>query len=536
MAANSYAIYYGALDATSIQALKQHPLVIVHPHNGNIVRSQIREIQHGLDPNSSADYVVVLCYISIGEDDRTFNLTDAQLRADTRFTGDGTGPSVDPRGTNPTARTLLGLTAKGTPTNRGFASWYLNDNANVLTNVTNATAVIGVPDQNPNFLTRYVNAGDPAWYEVVNNALADTPVPPGYPTTSSGLKEMLTTTAGRGLGCDGVFLDTMDTAAPNFYEPSLSNFEWTAKGFTDFIERVRGDYPDKVILQNRGVFFFDPRKPHFEVSARSSVDLVLFESYRMGSDPTRVISEYFPDNKFNYVPKLMAEANRADGFKVISLDYVNGWGAADVLPKPGIDILTLTGGSNTGMAELQATIDEALLVGFRPYLTDAPVTYINPFVERHANLVDTAPPVWSSTYNVNAAWPASAYVPRVGIQKAEVTPGNLRISWDVALDMNRVSYALYYQTTPFDFAGNPKLTGATRIVLTPTVGAGYAQAWRYPDPDVGPYADPDAALLNLYPYEQSLNALTPGNYYLLIRASDSFGNEDANQVVLNVAL
>jgi hypothetical protein len=111
-----------ALDATTIEALKQYPLMIVHPHNGNIVGTQIREIQHGLDPNSSADYVVVLCYISIGEDSRTFDLTDAQLHADRRLTGDGTGPSVNPRGVNPTARSLLGLAAKGKPTNSGFAS------------------------------------------------------------------------------------------------------------------------------------------------------------------------------------------------------------------------------------------------------------------------------------------------------------------------------------------------------------------------------------------------------------------------------
>lgn len=523
-AADSYAIYYGALDATNIQALKQHPLVIVHPHNGNIVRSQIRDIQRGLNPNSAADDVVVLCYISIGEDSRTFNLTDTQLRADPRFAGDGTGPSVDPRGINPATRSLLGLPAIGKPTNGGFASWYLNDNANY-----NATAARGVPDGNPSFQVRYVNAGDPAWYEVVNNELADSPVPAGYPATPPGLKEMLTTTTGRGLGCDGVFLDTMDTAAPNSYASNLSNFEWTAKGYTDFIQRVRRDYPDKVILQNRGIFFFDPREPHYEVSARDSIDLLLLESYRMDSDPTRIISDYFTDNKFNYAPKLMAEANRNDGFKVISLDYVNGWGGAGVLPKPGIDIRTLAGESSTGLAELQTNIDEALSVGFRPYLTDASVTYINPFVERHANLVDKTPPVWSSTYNVNAAFPAAAPVSRVGIQKVEATLGNLRISWDVALDMNRVSYALYYQTTPFDFAANPKLTGATRVVLTPTVGTGYAKTWSHPAPDT--------ALQNLYPYQQSLTGLAPGKtYYFLIRAVDSVGNEDTNQVVLSEAL
>jgi hypothetical protein len=88
---------------------------------------------------------------------------------------------------------------------------------------------------------------------------------------------------------------------------------------------------------------------------------------------------------------------------------------------------------------------------------------------------------------------------------------------------------LYYQTTPFDFAANPKLMGATRIVLAPTVGAGYAQTWSYPSPDT--------ALQNLYPYQQSLTGLASGQtYYLLIRAFDSVGNEDANQVVLSAPL
>jgi hypothetical protein len=57
---------------------------------------------------------------------------------------------------------------------------------------------------------------------VVNNELADALVPPGYPATPPGLKEMLTTTKGRGLGYDGVFLDTIDTAAPNSYASNLS--------------------------------------------------------------------------------------------------------------------------------------------------------------------------------------------------------------------------------------------------------------------------------------------------------------------------
>jgi hypothetical protein len=522
--ADSYAIYYGALDPASIQALQSYPLVIVHPSNGNLTRPQIQALQQGVSPTNNTNNTVVLCYISIGEDSRTYNLTDAQMLADPRFVGDATGPSIDPRGTALTARSLTAVNPLGTPTNGGFASWYLNDNATY-----NASAPVNVPDQNPNFLTRYVNAGDPKWYDVVNNNLADAAVPAGYPQNPPGLKEMLTTTYGRGLGCDGVFLDTIDTAAPNSYAPTISNFEWTAKGFTDFINKVRADYPDKVILQNRGIFFFDPRLPHYEVSARGNIDLFLFESYRMDSNSTQIFDPYFfPDNKFNYAPKLMAEANRADGFKVLSLGYADGWGG----PKLGIDINTLTGGSSVGFSELLTDIQEALAVGFRPYLTDATVTLINPFVKTNANLTDTTPPQWSSIFNANYGsfpTPPSAQTPRVGIQTASASSGSLTIAWDVALDMNQVGYALYYKTTPFDFVADPNLATATRVVLTPTTGIGYAQVWNS--------SNPNTALQSVYPYQQTLSNLPAGaTYYLVIRAFDSAGNEEKNQVYLSAAL
>jgi hypothetical protein len=522
--ADYYAIYYGALDPASILALKQYPLVIVHPHNGNITRPQIRDLQRGVNTNISSDNVVVLCYISIGEDSRTYGLSNAQMLADTRFTGNGTGPSVDPRGKIVGAKSLVGLNPLGVPTNGGFASWYLNDNATY-----NALAASGVPDENPNFLTRYVNAGDPAWYNLVNNELADAPVPVGYPGNPLGMKEMLSTTYGRGLGCDGVFLDTIDTAAPNSYAPTISNFEWTANGYTNFIKQVRLDYPGKVILQNRGLFFFDPRMPHNEVSARGAIDLLMFESYRLNSNSTQTFDPYFfPDNKYNFAPKLMAEANRVDGFKVISLGYADGWAG----PKPGVDKNTLLGTSLLGWVELQIDFLEALSVGFRHYLTDASITLINPFVKNNANLTDTAPPQWSSIYNVNNPnWPApaSAPSPRIGVQVATSAAGSLTLSWDVALDVNSVGYALYYQTTPFNFATDPNLMAATRVVLTPTPGTGYAQAWSTPNPNT--------ALLNVYPHQQTLSGLPAGaTYYLVIRAFDSRGNEEKNQVVLSALL
>jgi hypothetical protein len=522
--ANSYAIFYGALDAATIQTLRTYPMVIVHPHNGDITRAQIQAVQQGVSATDASDNVAVLCYISIGEDSRTFQLTDAQLRADPRFVGDGTGPSKDPRGVVAGTLALTGLNALGTPTNGGFASWYLNDN-----HTYNPTAPANVPDQNPNFLTRYVNAGDPKWYDVINNEKTDDPVPAGFPINPPGLKEILTTSYGRGLGCDGVFLDTVDTAAPNTFDSTVSNFEWTAKGFTDFMQKLRADYPDKVILQNRGVFFFDPRLPHFEVSARGSIDFLLFESYRLNSNSGETFDPFFfPDNKYNYAPKIMAEANRADGFRVLSLGYANGWGGN----KPGMDINTLTGGSNVGFGELMTDIQEALSVGFRHYLTNAQVALVNGFVKDNANFTDTTPPQWSSIYNANygilpAA--ASAASPRVGVQAATVAGSGITVAWDVALDMNRVRYALYYKTTAFDFAADPNLSTATRVVLTPTAGAGYAQIWNS--------GSPNLALQNVYPYQQTLTNLAPGaTYYFVIRAVDSVGNEEKNQVVRSASL
>lgn len=336
---------------------------------------------------------------------------------------------------------------------------------------------------------------------------------------------MLTTNYGRGLGCDGVFLDTMDTAAPNSFASSISNFEWTAPGFTDFIGKLRADYPDKVILQNRGVFFFDPRQAQYEVSARGYIDLLLFESYRMDSVSNELFDPiFFPDNKYNYAPKIMAEANRPDGFRVLSLDYANGWAGN----KPGMDINTLTGGSTLGFSELMTDIQEAQAVGFIPYLTDATVTVANDFVKTNANLTDTTPPQWSSAYNANYGMPSGPTNPRVGIQTAAASAAGITIAWDVALDMNRVSYALYYQTTPFNFATDPNLSAATRIVLTPAVGAGYTQVWNN--------IDSNSALQYVYPYQQTLTTLAQGaTYYFVIRAFDSVGNEEKNQVVLSTA-
>lgn len=516
--ADSYAITYGALTQADIDTLKTYPLVIVHPYNGNLTRDQIMWIKQGVDPNDPNDNPVVLCYLSIGEDLRTFQLTDSQMKADPRFTedGNGIGPSVDPRGPGPSGRSLEGLDPKGTPTHGGFASYYVNDNAQRCPGDPR-----NVPDENGNFKARFVNAGDPLWYSTVKDMLMDV-----NSHTPPGLRELLSENYGRGLGCDGVFLDTIDTAAPNKYttcsDTNHSSSEWTAKGFSDFIRHVRTDFPDKVILQNRGLFFFDPREPHYQVSARGVIDIGFFESYYLDNDSQTSVSPYFPDNKYNSMPKIMAEANRADGFKMLSLGYANGFGGA----KPGIDLQTLLGNSTTGYDILMQDIQESHSIGFRHYITNAPVDLVNSFVKDHENMNDTTAPAWSSVFNTHYnEYPTSAPDARPGIQKINLNGDTVTISWDVALDMNRVSYALYYQTAPFDFTLSQPLANATRAVLTPSVGTGYDLVWQNPDPGL--------ALQNVYPYESSLTLpglQTGTTYYLLLRAFDSKGNEEANEV------
>ena len=96
--------------------------------------------------------------------------------------------------------------------------------------------------------------------------------------------------------------------------------------------------------------------------------------------------------------------------------------------------------------------------------------------------LDVTPPVWSSTWNPHP-WPPLAPPPRVGVQNVFCNSTDaVTLQWDVALDLNRVGYALCmcslplestlslshisadYQTTPFDFTAAKPLGGATRVV------------------------------------------------------------------------
>jgi len=474
----TYMIYYARLTDDVIERAHQYDMVIVHPFQGDITAGEIDQIQAGKDAIAdSDDDVLVLCYLSIGEDSRTYALTDEQMLNDPRqrFTG----------------------------------PYYLDDNN-----------YDGSPDRNGNFDVAFVNAGHPAWFEVVNNLsfAAD-----GTP----GLKEMLTddtTEQRRGLGCDGVFLDTVDTAAPNSFTDELSanqsEFEWTAAGFTEFIRRLRNAYPQTLILQNRGLFFFNAAFPHYEVNSRSLIDFVYFESYQLDSSVEQPLHPYFSaDNKHVFRHRLMAEAQRDDGFQVLSLGYAEG-------PSDQMDSATLNNPADSqGLGYdllIQDIIEAEQLSGFRHYLTDAAIVLHNDFVLINSDTNDTQAPIWTSTFNDSGAvFPTFpiAPIPRVGIQQTQPGPGagEITVQWDVALDYNPVQYMLYYQTTPFDFNADPDLSNATQIQLQGSPPANYSR---------GEFSTAVANKATLGNLDET------ATYHFLIRARDTEGNEEENQIVL----
>ncbi|MCA8950473.1 MAG: fibronectin type III domain-containing protein [Planctomycetes bacterium] len=506
----SYMIHFGPMDSAKIAIAETHDLVILYTCHPSITRAVIAEIQNGVDPADPRDDVIVLGYVNVGEDDRTIGISDNDLLLDPRFVGDGSGPRLDPRGAGAAGQPLAGLDPLGLPSvSGGYASFYLDENSLESNGIGD-----GLPDRNGVTGACYVNMGDPAWFEVLDAMRCETA------DQRNGFRELLTTEYGLGLGCDGVFLDNVDSCAPNAWtgpgDPDQAEFEWTAPGYRTLVGTLRTEYPKALVMQNRGLFFFHPDLPHYAFNPRADLDFVKLESYRLDRETGQEFDAFtFGDNKFNWGPKLQAEAYRDDGFQVLSLGYAEG---------PGIDHGTLTGSSAAGFATLVDDILEAQdVAGYRHYLMDAGGQIVNDFVRLHSSFADTTAPVWTSTYNINAgSYPTPPTAPdaRIGIQQVVADVGSVTVRWDVALDLNPVRYALYYGTKNVP-GGNPEKwfeQDATRVQLDPEPGLGY-------EAGVG---------ANVYAYEAKVTGLLRGKeYHFAIRAFDAAGNEDDNTVVLS---
>ena len=557
---SSYAVYYGPLDSTSVAALKAYDLVIVHPDQAMnstpgisvaLLRASVQELK--------AAGVTVIAYVSVGEDLRVrtyFHPYDAtyypdlpddgwlhpdwsSLQTDGRFYKSWptdlnfVGPVVDPRGALDGGGALDSYYRWPYQTDKGWASYYLDDADRNWVPSLNPD----LPDYNRYFGAFFVNVGDRLWYETLRDQTR----------SFDGLFGMDELLSSDGLGFDGLFLDTIDTMGPNTYtksgDPVPSEYEWTAPGLLYFIQNVKRDYPDTLIVQNRGLFFFDPRLAHYKHSARGLIDFVMFESYRLDSSADTDVdtSTYYRENQKRIRQALMVEASRPDGFQVLSLGYV---------------------AEATDENEVQADIAEATSSGFVHYITNPDITEIRTDALTARTVLDTLAPVWSSTgYVNNDVWP-DAYtedlVAREGIRLTDwgylsgYDATGLRLYYDVALDRNPVSYIVYCFNLTQGTAINPDtvwgaepwlkwdtwlhdgpewqefFSRAEAIQVTTRVRPEYENQYGAPAPDPANANDPPLA------YWSEVPRIQPGvPYLLLLRARDSGGNETSNR---NLAL
>jgi hypothetical protein len=532
---DNYAIYYGQLDESARRNLETYSMVIVHPtvayglaraeDGQGPTRDDIIDLQDGIDNISgNSDDLTVYCYIDAGEDERTIGLTDEQLRGDARFVGDATGPRVDPRpgAPFPDGKNRLGtidLKGKPSPGGTGYASWYLDDNDYVNGNPDGAPDRVGDSETG----IAYANFGDPNWFAAIDSFTLQRDKIAGFNELLGTNKRQLPNgNPDSGFGCDGVFLDVLDPAAPNGFTDETSTvgggqteFEWIAPGVRDFIQRIKDAHNGAKVMINRGLFFFKPNLATYAVNPGDVMDAMLLEDYRLDEDMNQLYPEaFFLDARYNTLPKLSAEARRPNGFPIYSLDYAMG-------PEDEISLQTLRDGSELGFEELLKDIKEAEdIAGFQHYFSDITVRYLNDFVRKYQTKGDDAPPKWSSTYNDGPTPPelATPPDPREGIQEVDADNGAVVVRWDGALDKSAIEYTLYYDTKPFQFDSFPDLANTTRVELTPERPQAYEAVGTTP---------------KTYPYERRITALTPGTqYYFAIRAADSFGNKERNRSFL----
>lgn len=417
--ASDYLVYYGGWNATRILQAQYFDLVILDIRSG-ISPAQISDMRNGLDDlDGTADDVIVISYLSLGEDD------------DGKHVGNGSGPVY----WNAQAGALVYQ-------QRGVASWYVDD-----------ADQNGSPDQNGVWGSFYVNAGDSLWQKFVR-------------TKAHGADDIINRWK-----CDGLFLDTIDTASP------WGKYHWTVAGMSQCIANLRQWYPPAVIIGNRGLFYFDPAQAaSYAHTIRPYVNAIMFESYYTEWDwntGAGGVSPYFADNKNYWAPRVNAAAQKQDGFTVLCLDYLNP-AQADyplMLEKQLHEAIDLQGWTD---AVSSIRLDE---IRYDIYHQHAP---------------DLNPPTWSKT---------------VGVRQARVESGHVVVRWNRADDRHQpVSYNLYYSTAaPLAFAT------ATRLAhITPAAAVSHDLQFAVPG-----LAD-------------------SVKYYFAIRAEDALGNEEGNRVELAV--
>ncbi|MBS2035071.1 hypothetical protein JST97_08780 [bacterium] len=233
-----YAICYGAWTPEMIQRAHQFDLVVVHPGDdfGNLTPDLIGQLKRGKDGQAgTSDDVIVLGYVTIGEDDQV--------------------PAGPPRpGAGPTAY----LNKSWRQEKQNYPTRYLDQVSYVFEKngerryAENGKPVTvpgqdGVPDENGVWGSYYVDPADAQWQAIVLGKMARLQ---------------------NELQVDGFFLDTLDTASP------WGNYSFSQSHMAGLLKAIRKAYPQRIILANRGMFLLESDTQAYV----SSIDGLLYES------------------------------------------------------------------------------------------------------------------------------------------------------------------------------------------------------------------------------------------------------------------
>jgi hypothetical protein len=489
----NYLLYYGGWDRTVIDKVTGYDLLIIDAHRGprpSQIAPVVRRIRAGRNGiPGDGDDVIVLGYISLGEDVRTFDQAAP-------LPGDGRGPAH----WDVTQGQLVYQ-------NAGIASYYLDEKG-----PDGQAGRDGLPDRQGTWGACFVNPGDPQWQAFLLGDDGRDSVP----YSAHLLIDVM--------GYQGLFMDTPEVADP------WHGYGYTAEGLYHAIGGIRQSHPQSVLLLNRGVFFFIPHFPfQFRWSPRPFIDIGLYESHYLDSDydtgnQPYHLSPFYGVNTAFFDQKVQAELQRTDdSFEVmLSLDYAAD---PDGLPASYPDVYR------------DAIASSVQSYGRVPLITTRLVDATPTLTLTHPMPPDTAPPRWGNTspgfssflptvppvFDIAGNEDRSAHLARIGLQKAIPGDGQVTLRWDVALDQSLpVKYNVYYsETWPFD----PARAHVLRDVKT-VMGGDYV--------DRGFSGDDDAC-----PYEHTVTGLDNGKtYYFVVRAQDSApggGHEDDNLVVLAAA-
>lgn len=465
---------------TTINYLRNFDVVVLQPNQPHCTPEIIQLIQ----TDGTNDYVdYVLGYISIGED----FINDA-IESPMSGTGmvelDSNGDFVPVAGSTIASFYMDVETQTVTPaigTNQTITS----------ATTTNAYAPDGEPDLNTVFLGYMVNP-DANWRYVIDNMRigGNTAVPER--TLKAGLTQLAGTRDSSALrdrttnfGFDGFFLDTIDTAGPY---SGATWYPWTASEMQETVKYISDNYPNHTVYANRGAFFYtaglqspDTGEYSTDFNIRPYVNAFLFESFRYDSDVSNTgVSPFYNENRYNVAPKVMAEANRPDGFTPFSLEYESG---------------------RTGIVDDAFNVD-VLEFGYTAYYTEGRSldTFDYDFYFK-LPAIDYLAPTWDSTASVNYNTVNSN--PRIGVQR--VVPGSAigsaTVQWDVAIDQ---SYPITYDILVLNLSTNVTTT--------------YSNVAFEADPDW--YQDPN----NNYANQYTISGLTVGqDYNFRVQAKDAVG-------------